>query len=266
MLEEQIVNAIHASILAGKAIMNVYSQDFSVELKADQSPLTLADQHAHEVIKKLLTPGIPLLSEEGQSYPYELRSNWEEYWLVDPLDGTKEFVKRTGEFTVNIARVRHGKPIAGIIYVPVTGLLYFGIEGYGSYRCLVKNHILPQITLNQVIELSDKLPVTKNEDQFVVASSVSHMNQETTDFIKNAVIGIEKVEYLSKGSSLKFCSLAEGTVDLYPRLGPTMEWDTAAGHAIARFAGCYVNEYLSGKEVVYNKENLLNPWFIAGRE
>jgi len=259
-MQTLLQKAINASIKAGQVILEVYnSSDFEVQIKSDQSPLTLADREAHNIIMELLTEtGIPVLSEEGINIPYNERKKWQRFWLVDPLDGTKEFIKRNGEFTVNIALVENGKPIMGVIYVPVTDVLYFGSAHQGSFR------------LNEAKQKADwfdeaeKLPGSKNDQIYRVVASRSHMSPETEDFIQNLNADHPKVEIVSKGSSLKLCLIAEGKADIYPRFGLTSEWDTAAGHAIISASGGKVvladNPDLDLK---YNKENILNPYFIA---
>jgi len=267
MTTTNLLISIKAALAAGNAILDIYSRDFEVEFKADMSPLTLADRNAHQVIMDYLQPtGLPVLSEEGVHLPYPERQQWEAFWLVDPLDGTKEFVKRNGDFTVNIAFIQGKSPVAGVIYAPVPGNLYFASGSIGAYRFSGEMEKIRKIEqLDILLEESEKLPVHSSRQNFVVVASRSHLSQETSEYIKNATINKNEVEFLQRGSSLKFCSLAEGTADLYPRMGPTMEWDTAAGHAIAINAGCTVVDFETRKPLSYNKESLLNPWFIASR-
>jgi 3'(2'), 5'-bisphosphate nucleotidase len=260
-LNALLVKAINASIKGGHAIMEVYASDFSVEHKDDKSPLTLADKNCNEVIENHLKgTDIPFLSEEGTKISYEDRKNWEYSWLVDPLDGTKEFVKRNGEFTVNIALIHNGNPIMGVIYVPVKEELYFSLEGLGSYK-INQNSVIED--LEALIASSDTLPISYNRDNYVVVGSRSHMSPETETFFEEKKKEHGNVEVMAVGSSLKLCMVAEGKADAYPRYAPTMEWDTGAGHAIAKFAGFSVKQYNSSEDVVYNKENLLNPWFLV---
>ena len=260
-LNALLVKAINASIKGGHAIMEVYASDFSVEHKDDKSPLTLADKNCNEVIENHLKgTDIPFLSEEGTKISYEDRKNWEYSWLVDPLDGTKEFVKRNGEFTVNIALIHNGNPIMGVIYVPVKEELYFSLEGLGSYK-INQNSVIED--LEALIALSDTLPIDYNRDNYVVVGSRSHMSPETETFFEEKKKEHGNVEVMAVGSSLKLCMVAEGKADAYPRYAPTMEWDTGAGHAIAKFAGFSVKQYNSSEDVVYNKEDLLNPWFLV---
>jgi|TARA_B110000116_G_scaffold217039_1_gene194121 3'(2'), 5'-bisphosphate nucleotidase len=259
--KELLLKAINASIEGGDAIMKVYASDFAVEHKEDKSPLTLADKNCNEVIERhLKNTEIPFLSEEGVKIPFAERENWEYSWLVDPLDGTKEFVKRNGEFTVNIALIHNGTPIMGVIYVPVKEELYFALEGIGAYKIGRKTVI---DNLDNLIAKSDKLPINYNRDNYVIVGSRSHMSVETKQFFEEKKNEHGEVEVMAVGSSLKLCLVAEGKADAYPRYAPTMEWDTGAGHAIAKMAGFSVTQYNTEKEVVYNKEDLLNPWFLV---
>lgn len=253
-----IKSAIFAALIAGDEIMAVYnSSDFGVQLKSDQSPLTLADERAHNVIvESLKSTGLPLLSEEGKDISYDERKKWKKFWLVDPLDGTKEFIKRNDEFTVNVALIENNTPIGGVVFVPVTRVLYYADE-HGSFKTIVDKQGKWDDT--KVL----KLPLPISHSHFVIAGSRSHSNKETDHFIKNVDTGGKKVDLVTLGSSLKICKVAEGTFDLYPKLGPTMEWDTAAGHAIAKYAGKQIVQYSTGDPLIYNKQDLLNPWFIV---
>jgi 3'(2'), 5'-bisphosphate nucleotidase len=259
--KELLLKAINASIKGGHAIMEVYASDFAVEHKEDKSPLTLADKNCNDVIEMCLKDTeIPFLSEEGAKISYVDRKDWEYSWLVDPLDGTKEFVKRNGEFTVNIALIHNGTPIMGVIYVPVKEELYFALEGLGAYK-MSRNTIIDN--LEDLITKSDKLPINYNRDNYVIVGSRSHMSAETEVFFEEMKKAHGQVEVIAVGSSLKLCMVAEGKADAYPRYAPTMEWDTGAGHAIAKYAGFSVKQYNSSEDVVYNKEDLLNPWFLV---
>jgi len=260
-LKKLLKIAINASISGGHAIMDIYISDFEVEYKEDESPLTIADKNCNAIIEKsLLKTSIPILSEEGSKSLYTERKNWEYSWLVDPLDGTKEFVKKNGEFTVNIALIHNGKPIIGVIYVPVRMELYFAMEGLGSFKSGVKSIVN---NLDNLIFQSDRLPIYKNRSNYVIVGSRSHMSKETEAYFEDKKKEYDKVDIISVGSSLKICMVAEGIADSYPRYAPTMEWDTGAGHAIAKMAGYSFTEYKTDKEVVYNKKNLLNPWFLV---
>lgn len=258
MISKELISAINASIEAGKQIMQIYqTSDFGIEYKKDDSPLTIADKQAHQIIMKhLLATQIPVLSEEGRDIAYDERKKWDVFWLVDPLDGTKEFIKKNDEFTVNIALIKHNTPIAGVVYVPATNCLYYA-DKHGAY--MVKN-IQSEADIEKQ---SVKLPFNTKRSEFIVVGSRSHMSNETEGFIARMDHQGKPLKIVSKGSSLKICMVAEGNADCYPRLGPTMEWDTAAGHAIALFAGKTVVEYPSMNALKYNKENLLNPYFIV---
>ena len=256
--------AILAALKAGEAILKVYdSDDFGIETKEDSSPLTVADQQAHNIIvKHLEETEYPVLSEEGQHTPYPERSKWKRFWLVDPLDGTKEFIRRNGEFTVNIALVEEGKAEFGVVYAPVINELYVGIPGRGAFRCRnEKNFYQP---LDYLLQFADRLPVeNQNPGLFTVVSSRSHYNEETKKFVESLDSGGKEISLVSKGSSLKLCLVASGEADIYPRLGPTMEWDTAAAHAVVKSSGKNVYRTDTGEELSYNKQNLLNPYFVV---
>ncbi|HET7579653.1 MAG TPA: 3'(2'),5'-bisphosphate nucleotidase CysQ [Bacillales bacterium] len=268
MLEHiQLVDLIQISQKAGDEIVKVYESDFSVETKEDDSPITLADQKSHDVISrglKQLYPDIPILSEEGRDMPFETRKSWQSFWLVDPLDGTKEFVKRNGEFTTNIALIQDGKPVLGVIYAPMLACMYVAKKGEGSFKISdVKNKSFSDDTtvLNEAV----KLPATQNQDQHTVIASRSHMSEETEQYVAQLKKEHQNVQLLSAGSSLKLCLVAEGKADVYPRFAPTMEWDTAAGQAIVEQSGGVVYMADENQPLDYNKQNLRNPWFIAKR-
>ena len=249
-MKQLLNNIVHIAKQAGDAIMVVYnSDDFNVELKNDDSPLTKADIAANDIIVAALaelTPDIPILSEESAKAPYETRKEWTKFWLVDPLDGTKEFIKRNGEFTVNIALIENGKPILGVVYAPVLKHTYSGAEGIGAFKQEENNPA-------QEIKVADH----RNQKLKVVASS-SHAGPDLQAFLDS----LGDYDVISMGSSLKLCLVAEGKAHLYPRLGPTMEWDTGAAHAVVNAAGGQVTD-LDKEPLQYNKENLLNPYFIV---
>lgn len=254
-----------ASIEAGKAILKVYNSNFEVSYKEDTSPLTLADKNAHSIIANALQKtGIPVLSEEGRDIPFEDRKDWEKMWVVDPLDGTKEFVKRNGEFTVNIALVENGIPILGVVYAPILDKLYIGDVKLGAYK-IEKASSVTDFTMELTKE--NKLPIVALEKRtsFRVVASRSHLNNETSEFIDNLKKAHSNIEIVTIGSSLKLCMIAEGEADIYPRFAPTMEWDTAAGDAVVRASGGKVKIANTSEDVKYNKKNLLNPWFIVSR-
>ncbi|MGQ7870722.1 3'(2'),5'-bisphosphate nucleotidase CysQ [Sunxiuqinia sp. sy24] len=261
-LLEKIDLALHAAVKAGHKIMRIYkSGEFGIELKEDRSLLTLADKASHQIISELLKQrGLPVLSEEDQLIEYPLRKNWDCYWLVDPVDGTKEFVNRNGEFTVNIALMQNQTPVAGVIYVPVTQELYVGVQGEGAYKIETDKM---DIRFAAMKEQGLKLPVSKDKSVYTVVGSRSFMNQETKDFIDTLRKDYPNIEVLSRGSSLKICMIAEGKADIYPRFGPTMEWDTAAGHAIVKAVGKNIYQLDTGSPLEYNKQNLLNPFFVV---
>ena len=243
---------------AGTAIMKIYNQDFGVEYKTDNTPLTIADRKANEIIvaalnqlpvNSFLQQNIPILSEEGRAIPYEERKNWKYFWLIDPLDGTKEFVKKNGEFTVNIALIHKETPVLGVVYSPVLNVCYWAKRNEGAFKDGKK---LP-------------LKTKKQQDVYKIVASRSHMSNETKEFIESIDTDKEKV-IISIGSSLKICLVAEGEANIYPRLAPTMEWDTAAAHAIVNESDALFNKYIDKgvyQQHVYNKKNLLNDWFVV---
>lgn len=268
-MKAEMTKAVNAAIEAGKEILSVYeSDDFDIEIKGDNSPLTKADRKAHKVIMRHLEPlGYPILSEEGKEMDYQERSAWYRYWCVDPLDGTREFIKRNGEFTVNIALIEDKIATNGVIYVPVTKELYVGINGLGAWKMTGIDEDFKADTLVKLFEKGSKLPFTKDlNDPFVVVGSRSHMNDETRDIISTFEKKYGTTEVMSRGSSLKLCMVAEGKADLYPRFAPTMEWDTAAGQAIAQAAGMLVTTADLETPLLYNKQELLNPWFVVKKK
>lgn len=254
--------AIKASLEAGKRIMEIYDhEDFEVDIKSDNSPLTKADLASHEIIMIFLkTTKIPVLSEEGKGIPYESRKAWPQLWIVDPIDGTKEFIKKNGEFTVNIALIENQIPILGVIYVPAMGDLYFSHRENGSFK--VKN-FFEFISMEALEAEASKLPLQLKNETYTVVASKSHLSYETEEYIRELEKQHGKVNSISKGSSLKLCMVAEGIADCYPRFAPTMEWDTAAGQAICKYAGKTVMDYETKSEMLYNRENLLNNWFLV---
>ncbi|GAB5557812.1 MAG: 3'(2'),5'-bisphosphate nucleotidase CysQ [Schleiferiaceae bacterium] len=265
-MEALLEIAVKAAIAGGEEILKVYdTDDFGVEVKGDNSPLTKADKAAHlAIVSYLNKTDVPILSEEGKHDAYVTRSGWETLWIVDPLDGTKEFIKRNGEFTVNIALVKNGKPVAGVIYVPVKKTLYFASLEMGAFKCEAVEGSDFTKSLADFKNQSMALPVSK-ERPFTIVGSRSHMSPETEEYIRSLEAKHGSVEVMSVGSSLKICMVAEGSADEYPRFAPTMEWDTAAGQAIAEGAGFRMLQGLTEEPVRYNKEDLLNPWFIVKR-
>lgn len=244
-------SAIYAAEKASQEILSVYNTaDFQVDVKRDNSPLTLADKKSHDVIERILKEtGLPILSEEGKTIPYDVRKTWKHFWLIDPLDGTKEFIKRNGEFTVNIALVEDQTPILGVVAVPVSGDVYYSCQGEGAW---LKR---PDVEF----PLAKRTPADLTKKGLRIVASRSHMNEETETFTQR----LDSPELISAGSSLKFMLLASGAADVYPRFAPTMEWDTAAPHAILNELGLKVFREHNDQELVYNKRDLLNPHFIC---
>jgi len=276
-MNDFLKTAMDAALRAGDAILHIYERDFDVEYKADDSPLTEADKAAHHIIVDTLEDtGLPVLSEESRAVPYEERKDWKRFWLVDPLDGTKEFIKKNGEFTVNIALIENGRPVMGVVYAPVLRTVYYG-DSAGAFKaddCADK-------TVEEVIKSVVSLPASylspsTAQRALRVVASRSHCNDETKAFIAELEREV-RVELVSSGSSLKLCMVAEGSADIYPRIAPTMEWDTAAAQSVVEASGGQVVKYdsavsaasyLSGTshptEVLsYNKADLLNPDFVV---
>jgi len=250
-LKKYIEKVIDIAYQAGREILDIYNNDnIGIELKLDDSPLTIADKKANEIICKGLndlTPDIPIISEENKEIPYDTRKYFELLWMVDPLDGTKEFIKRNGEFTVNIALIHNQKSIAGVVYAPVSNTMYYAIKGEGAFK----------------IEDNEQVPITANkykpsDHNLRIVCSRSHLNSATQEFINN----FTKPQLIARGSSLKFLIIAEGDAEIYPRLAPTMEWDTAAADIILAESGGSITQ-TNSSTLLYNKENLLNPHFIA---
>lgn len=266
MYSSDLEIALKAALHAGNEILNIYhdpAADFEVECKADRSPLIIADRCSNEVIMQYLTrTEHPIISEENKNMDYSVRNRWRKVWIVDPLDGTKEFIKRNGEFTVNIALVEDGCPVLGVVYIPVRGVLYYGSEGDGAYR-VEEAHWEKGESVEVLMGRAERLPLQRTEKRFVVVASRSHLSAETAAFIERMRQEHGEVEMISVGSSIKICLVAEGTADVYPRFAPTMEWDTAAGHAVARAAGREIYREDGVTPLRYNKEDLLNPWFVV---
>lgn len=240
-----------------KTILEVYDTEFEKEYKQDNSPLTLADKKANDLIcdyleklNKEIKMDILIISEEIKNKSYDERKNYEWCWVVDPLDGTKEFIKKNGQFTVNIGLIQNGIPVFGIVSIPVTGEIYYGVKDLGSFK----------IENKDLSELTTKLQVNKEEHSPIkILVSNSHLNKGTEDFLEQ----YQEFEKISVGSSIKLLWIAENKADIYPRLAPTSEWDTCAAHAVVKYAGGKVLQYESKEELIYNKENILNPFFIV---
>jgi 3'(2'), 5'-bisphosphate nucleotidase len=262
ILQNHLITAITAALEAGKAILEIYhSGAFDVEIKGDNSPLTRADTASHNVIMSFLTKtNIPVLSEEGKTISYEERKDWTQLWIVDPIDGTKEFIKRNGEFTVNIALIENQKTQIGVIFVPVTGELYFSSKEIGAYKVKFD---LDSFDIETLISNGNKLPLKREDKTYTIVASRSHMSPETETYVQKMRDIHGEVNLISKGSSLKLCMVAEGSADCYPRFAPTMEWDTAAGQAICEHAGFEVIDWGTKVKMLYNRKELLNNWFLV---
>jgi len=260
LISEHLKCSIRATLLAGEKILEIYnSNQFEAELKNDNSPLTKADKESHNtIVEQLSKLGMPILSEEGVEIDYSIRKNWSKYWLIDPLDGTKEFTKKNGEFTVNIALIENSIPVLGVVYAPVTKELYIAEKDFGSFK-IESIEKFEELSVKQTLNLSESaLP-----DEYTIVVSRSHLNKETIDFIDVKKQKFEKISTKQYGSSLKICKVAEGSAHCYPRLGPTMEWDTAAAHAVVKYSGKRLFKFNTNDELAYNKESLLNPFFIT---
>ena len=249
---ELLEAVLELSQQAGEATLPIYHDEIEVNYKADESPVTAADIAAHKVIVRglqQLTPELPILSEESAGIDWQTRQKWQRYWLVDPIDGTKEFIKKNGEFTVNIALIDQGRPVLGVVHAPVLNTSYFAAENVGAFKQEDQQRTPLQVSLKP------------NQGEIVVVGSRSHPSPELADYLSQ----FETVKMIPKGSSLKLCLVAEGAADVYPRLGPTSEWDTGAGHAVAEIAGARVTQ-VDGQPLRYNqKESYLNPYFIVSR-
>lgn len=243
--------------------MSVYNQSYSVEYKDDHSPLTEADLKSNAIINRhLKETGIPIISEENKQQDYSDRKDWTSCWVVDPVDGTKEFIKRNGEFTVNIALVKNGQPVYGVIYVPAEKTLFYAnAENKQAYRAVLDDH---EASMEIIVDRAEAIRPKQDVGKVIrVVGSRSHMNSDTLNFVETLKSKGLQVEIISRGSSLKFCLVAAGQADFYPRFAPTWEWDTAAGQAICNAVGIEVISEETNKPLIYNKENLLNPFFLV---
>lgn len=299
--QDHLKTVLDAALRAGGAILEIYKRDFEVEFKADESPLTEADKAAHHIICDALEDtGLPILSEESKAVAYEERKDWNKYWLVDPLDGTKEFIKKNGEFTVNIALIDNGRPVMGVVYAPVLRTLYWGSQAEGMEQGAWKATDCDGKSVDEILSSSVSLPITNNQSPITseatplrIVASRSHCNEKTRKFIEALEAKCGATELVSSGSSLKLCLVAEGGADVYPRIAPTMEWDTAAAQAVVEASGAQVVKYdpavpaasylTQGAErrgqsaedsssmlhalcpLLYNKADLLNPYFVVSR-
>lgn len=253
--------ALTASFNAADSILEIYKSDFDYKLKEDNSPITLADKNSNIIICNILkNTNIPIISEESEKISYDIRKNYKYTWIVDPLDGTKEFINRNGEFAVNIALAKNGKPIIGVICAPCLNTLYFASNTIGSFKLDNYNLFdIPNLSLDKIINSSIKLPIENNKEKIIICSH-SHLNDETKKFIEN--LSDKNYKIIKKGSSIKFGIIAEGKADIYPRLFPTMEWDTAAGQIILEQTGKEILDFNTKKTLRYNKKDLKNPSFI----
>ncbi len=254
--------ALSAAINASDAIMEIYQTPFAADTKTDGSPVTIADIRANAIIETMLKPsGLPVFSEESVHADYAVRKHWDAFWLIDPLDGTKEFINRNGEFTVNIALIRFGQPVLGVVAAPASGMAWSGLLGEGVYiyHNLAGHHLDAQISGT----LSSSVPA---HDGIRIVVSRSHPDKTTQSVIDKLHDIHPQITTISRGSSIKLCEIACGNADIYPRYAPTNEWDTAAGHALVIASGGQVINANSGKPLLYNKPDTLNPSFIAIRK
>lgn len=262
-----ITDILTIAFEAGTKILAIYDADtLEVDLKNDASPVTIADKTAHHHIFEQLSlryPQIPIISEEGDIADFATRASWRYAWLVDPLDGTKEFIKKNGEFTINIGLIEHGTPILGVIYIPAQDTMYFASREIGAYK--LTNCTLT-LTQEDVLQLAQRLPLAKQHDGVRVVVSRSHSSAETEDYLQKLMQQHASVETIPSGSSIKMCLVAEGVADIYPRLSYSMEWDSAAGEAIATYSGARVEVYPTKVPMRYNKENLKNPFHLVYRD
>lgn len=253
---------VEIAIVAGTAILEVYANAFKVEIKADGSPLTEADRRADQIIREglqKLNPDIPLLSEESETQAFAERRDWHRFWLVDPLDGTKEFVKRSGDFTVNIALIEGDHAVLGVVYTPLKRVVHYATRNAGAF----KRELPPDTDGNDSGGKPQPIRVKKfNREKVVLVTSRSHASKAVEVYRSRLAAEVEEVEIAKMGSSMKICLIAEGLADIYPRLGPTSEWDTAAAHCVLESAGGSLTS-VTGEPLRYNKENILNPWFLA---
>jgi len=256
-----LLEVLEITLNAGKAIMDIYHGSTQISYKSDSSPVTNADKIANEIIKSALQrefPDIPFITEEQVNLDYSVRQEWDLCWLIDPIDGTREFINKNGEFTVNIALAKQGVPVFGVVYAPAINVLYF-TNNDTSYKSTIELNSDPE----EIVKNATKLPLEQNNTDYTIAISRSHQNETTLNYIETLKNAGKKVNLLAMGSSLKICLVAEGTAHEYPRFGTTMEWDTAAAHAIARYAGCVLSDIVSNTEITYNKPSLVNPQFIT---
>ena len=268
-MNELLHSAIKAAINAGHDILKIYDTNFKVEIKQDNTPVTMADKAASKsIINSLSSFNIPFICEEENIVNYETRKNWQKLWLIDPLDGTKEFIKRNGEFTVNIALIEYDKPVIGVIYSPVFKNLFFALNGLGSFK-INPHNVISLINTNKldclktILNSAQQLPTVNKPKNYTVVASRSHLSTELNSHIKQLESKKGTINLINTGSSLKMCLVADGEANEYPRFGTTMEWDTAAGHCILNNANGTIISTETNLPLTYNKQNLKNPNFIA---
>ncbi len=267
-MKELVLDCINAAIEAGKIINEIYTTSFDIDTKSDNTPVTIADKLSSKKIIQLLSHhNIPVISEEENNYTEEEFSNIHTYFIIDPLDGTREFIKKNGEFTVNIAIIENKEPVLGVVYAPTIQLLYFGLKHFGAYKIsdndLNKLILHPEFSLQDILDLSDKLPIYNLPDIYTILTSRSHLDDKTMAYIDEKRKEHSIIEYIRMGSSIKIAWLAEGKAHEYPRFGRTMEWDTAAAHAILKEAGGILLDARNLQPLEYHKKDFINPDFIA---
>lgn len=265
--QELLKLAVNAALIAGEEILKIYNTDFAVETKSDDTPVTIADKASGQCISKILEQTqIPIISEEEDICDFSIRKNWKQVWIIDPLDGTKEYIKRNGEFAINIALVEDGKPVIGIIYAPVTHDIYFASNQLGSYK-ITQHDLIFELTKKNIadnlLEFGKKLPILKAPKTYTLVASRSHLSKDVNQRIVQLKKIYGEVDIISVGSSIKQCWVAEGKAHEYPRYGITMEWDTAAGQCILEMAGCELLDLETNLPMVYNKVNMKNNFFVA---
>lgn len=257
---ENLLKAIASSLAAGKAVLEIYHSGFDIRIKSDQSPVTAADLASHAVlVQDLGGTGVPVLSEEGRHIEFEERKAWNQFWLIDPLDGTKEFIHRNGEFTVNVALIEHNKPVLGVVYAPASDELYAGIAGAGWWYLSSAS----SVRINAMTDLTAFKGIAVKSSMYTVAISRSHQDEKTENYLREVERKKGGIRRIAAGSSMKLCLVAHGKADEYPRFGPTNEWDIAAGHAVLIAAGKDIRTYPEGLSLTYNKASTLNGPFIA---
>jgi len=267
-MKDVLLHSIKTAIEAGQIINTVYHTNFEVSTKADNTPVTIADKlSSRHIIEKLSSFELPIISEEEKNISDEEMQSINTYFIIDPLDGTREFIKKNGEFTINIALIENREPILGVVYAPAISLLYFGMKHFGSYKIsdtdVQKLVFHPEYSLEEILELSDKLPIYNLPNVYTIITSRSHLDDKTIKYIDDKRKDHGIIEYIRMGSSIKMCLLAEGKAHEYPRFGRTMEWDTAAAHAILKEAGGNLLEFKTLQPLQYHKKNFENPDFIA---